>query len=72
MIVKQYGVALLIKLPSGLYTVMHEVALGNPEVEIYYKFEMAEKMPNRFISKLEAKAYILDMVSGKNNDFCWM
>ena len=48
---------------------MHEQGLGNPEVEIIYKDEIEDKLPRYFFSKLEAKAYIIDICSGKNHDF---
>lgn len=69
LIIKQYGSMILIKLPSGLFSVMHELGLGNPEVEVIYKCELLEKLPNVFSTKLEAKAYILDTLSGKIQDF---
>ena len=69
LIVKQYGRMLLIKLASGRYTAMHELGLGNPEVEIIYRNEIEEKLPQCFYSKLEAKAYILDIYARKNTDF---
>ena len=69
LIVKQYGRMLLIKLASARYTVMHEQGLGNPEVEVIYKDEIEDKLPRYFFSKLEAKAYIIDICSGKNHDF---
>ena len=69
LIIKQYGSFFLIKLASGLYTIMHESGLGNPEVEVIYKCEIKDKLPRCFVSKLEAKAYILDVCSGKISNY---
>lgn len=69
LIVKQYGAYIMIELASGFYTIMHESGLGNPEVEIVYKCEIADKLPKCFVSKLEAKAYVLDLCSGKLTNF---
>lgn len=69
LIIKQYGSFFLIQLSSGFYTIMHESGLGHPEVEVIYKCEIKDKLPKCFISKLEAKAFILDVCSGKITDF---
>lgn len=69
LIIKQYGSFFLIQLASGMYTIMHESGLGTPEVEVIYKCEIEDKLPRCFVSKLEAKAYILDVCSGKISNY---